>query len=53
MIRVIVFDSSQYQEYAELSQQYKNYLEKWIPNIEFDYPKQEMKVNDITITPEI
>ena len=53
MITVIVFDAAQYQETSELSKQYKEYLEKWIPNIEFDYHNQVMKVRDITITPEI
>lgn len=53
MVTLIVFDASQYQEYSKLSKQYKEYLQKWIPNIEFDYQNQELKVNNITITAEI
>ena len=53
MITIIVFDASQYQEYSELSKQYKEYLKKWIPDIEFDYQNQELKVKGITITTDI
>lgn len=53
IITLIVFDSSQYRECSELSKQYKEYLEKWIPNIEFDYKNQQLKVNSITITTDI
>lgn len=53
MVTLIVFDGAQFQEYAELSASYKKYLNKWIPDIEFDYHTQELKVKGITINPEI
>lgn len=53
MITLIVFDAAQYREYAALSAQYKVYLQKWIPDIEFDYQEQSLKVNNLTITNEI
>lgn len=53
MITLIVFDAVQYQEYNELSENYKKYLEKWLPDIEYDYHTQELKVNHITITLDI
>ena len=53
IIKLIVFDGAQYQEASELSKDYKRYLEKWIPNIEFDYQNQQLKVNSITITTDI
>ena len=53
MIKLILFDSGQYQEYIELNSAYQKYLEKWIPNIEFDYQHKELKVKDIIITPDI
>lgn len=53
MIKLIIFDAVQFQEYSELTSLYKIYLEKWIPNIEYDYENRELKVDDITITPDV
>ncbi len=53
MITLIVFDASKYSEFTELNRLYKFYLEKWIPDIEYDYPNQELKVGDLTITVDI
>ena len=53
IITLIVFDSAQYQEFHELSESFRNYLIKRIPDIEYDFQNQLFKVNDITITAEI
>jgi len=53
MITLIVFDAAQYSEFVELNSLYKFYLEKWLPDIEYDYKNQIFKIKDITITVEI
>lgn len=53
MITLIVFDAAQYSEFVELNNLYKFYLEKWLPDIEYDYKNQIFKIKDITITVEI
>ena len=53
MIKLIVFDAIQYVEFFELNESFRYYLDKLIPNIEYDYDNQELKVGDIIITPDI
>lgn len=53
MITLIVFDAAQYKEYADLSKDYTKYLKKWLPDIEFDYKHQKLKIKGLTITPDI
>jgi len=53
MIKLFVFEASQFKEYAKLSKQFKKYLQKIIPNLTINYEGHEFIVEDVIITEEI
>lgn len=53
IISLILFDGIKYQEYNELSNLFKFYLDKLFTNIEYDYQTQTIKIDNIIITAEI
>ena len=53
IVTIVVFDAAQFSEFLELNRLYKFYLDKWIPNIGYDYQKQQLKVGNVIITPDI
>ena len=53
IIKLIIFDGAQYQEYAELCQCFQKYLTKLFDNVDYDYQAQAIKINSLIITDEI
>lgn len=53
IIKLIIFDGAQYQEYSELCKLFQKYLTKLFNNVEYNYQTQSVIINNVTITDEI
>lgn len=53
IIKLYIFEASQFKEYSKVSAQFKEYLSKVIYDLDFDYKEHNLLVNGLTITEEI